>query len=334
MTWDSFRAAEHFTMRNARLLDRHRFAHLFQAGPPAAVRSALSAYRNLDGGYGNGLEPDLRGHSSQPAAVELALRHLDELGHLPQELGQGISRYLATVANPDSGLPQVLPGVHYTEAAPWHQRVTDFSSRLDTTAMITGLLHKHGITHPWRDHATAYCWKRIDSLGWTDPHEAIGICCFLQYVPDRHRADVTMHHLFPMIRAVIDLHPRSTGHIHTPWTWPPTPTTSPDRSSATTRSNATSSSSNASSDPTAAGTPTGDIGTPPQPSNAKACAPSNGYVSCATTAASNSNCPAHAAPSEPFRQKTAPAHPKVRKRTPAASSTARSTSDENRAPGT
>lgn len=216
VTWDSFRAAEHFTMRNARLLDRHRFAHLFQAGPPAAVRSALSAYRNLDGGYGNGLEPDLRGHSSQPAAVELALRHLDELGHLPQELGQGISRYLATVANPDSGLPQVLPGVHYTEAAPWHQRVTDFSSRLDTTAMITGLLHKHGITHPWRDHATAYCWKRIDSLGWTDPHEAIGICCFLQYVPDRHRADVTMHHLFPMIRAVIDIHPSATGHIHTP----------------------------------------------------------------------------------------------------------------------
>lgn len=216
VTWDSFRAAEHFIMRSARLLDRHRFAHLFQSGPPAAVRSALSAYRNLDGGYGNGLEPDLRGHSSQPAAVELALRHLDELGPLPQELGQGISRYLANVTNPDGGLPQVLPSVHYTEAAPWYQRVTDFDSRLDVTAMITGLFHKHTITNTWRDQATAYCWKRIDSLGWTDPHEAIGICCFLQHVPDRHRAEATLKHLVPMIRAAIDLHPRTTDHAHTP----------------------------------------------------------------------------------------------------------------------
>src|SRR5699024_10536554 len=143
VTWDSFRAAEHFTMRNARLLDRHRFVHLFQAGSPAAVRSALSAYRNLDGGYGNALDPDLRGHASQPAAVELALRHLDELGPLPQHLGQGISRYLAAAANPAAGLPQVLPDVHHAEAAPWYQRTTDFGSRLDITAMITGLLHKH-----------------------------------------------------------------------------------------------------------------------------------------------------------------------------------------------
>ncbi|GAA1071395.1 hypothetical protein GCM10009642_00680 [Nocardiopsis metallicus] len=216
VTWDSYLAADHFVMRSARLVDRHRFAYHFQAGPDQPVRAALAAHRNLDGGYGNALDPDLRGHASQPAAVEIALQYLDELGPIPEDIGQGVCRYLASISNDDGGLPPVLPNVRYTEAAPWYQKTDDFGSRLDITAMITGLLHKSNITHPWRDRATAYCWKHIDGLNWTDPHEAIGICAFLQYVPDRARAVSAMNHIAHMIRAVFDVHPRTTGHVHTP----------------------------------------------------------------------------------------------------------------------
>lgn len=216
MTWDSYRAADHFIMRSARLIDRHRFAFHFQAAPAQPVHTTLAAHRNIDGGYGNGLEPDLRGHGSQPVATELALRYLDELGAIPEDVGQGICRFLATAANADGGLPAVLPTVHHTEAAPWYRNTRDFSSRLDVTAMITGLLHKNNLAHPWRDMATAYCWKSIDALHWTNPHEAIGICTFLQYVPDRPRAVTTMNHLVTKIRPVIEVHPRATGHVHTP----------------------------------------------------------------------------------------------------------------------
>ena len=216
VTWDSYRAAEHFTMRSARLVDRHRFAYLFQSGPAEPVRATLSAYRNLDGGYGNGLDPDLRGHASQPVATEIALRYLDELGPISAQIGVGVCRYLATISNDDGGLPISLPSARYTESAPWYRHNDDFGSRLDITAMITGLLHKNNVTHPWRDLATAYCWKHIDTLKWTNPHEAIGLCCFLQHVPDRPRAIVAMNHLAHMIRAVIDVHPRATGHVHTP----------------------------------------------------------------------------------------------------------------------
>jgi hypothetical protein len=216
VTWDSYRAADHFMMRSARLIDRRRFAYHFQSGPAEPVQVALSAHRNLDGGYGNGLDPDLRGHSSQPAATEVALRYLDELGPMPTDLGNGICRYLASAANDDGGLPAVLRSVRYTEAAPWYRMTDDFRSQLDITAMITGLLHKNHITHPWRDNATAYCWKQIDTLNWTDPHEAIGICCFLQHVGDRDRALRAMNGISHMIRAVIDVHPRAKGHVHTP----------------------------------------------------------------------------------------------------------------------
>ncbi|MDE3720325.1 prenyltransferase [Nocardiopsis sp. N85] len=235
MTWESFLAAEHFIMRTARLLDRHRFAYHFQAGPAQPVRSALSAYRNIDGGYGNALDPDLRGHASQPLAVDTALRVLDELGPVPHDLGQGICRHLAAVAAPDGGLPPVTSAVRHTESAPWWRQRTDFGPDLALTASVTGRLHRHNITHPWRDRATAYCWKHIDALHWTEPHEAVGICAFLQHVPDRPRALHTINRLSTMIRAAVNVRPadgagvpgpRSAAprhHVHTPLDLAPDP---------------------------------------------------------------------------------------------------------------
>ena len=57
-------AAERFVLRDARLIDRHRFAHQFRGAPGAAVVTALRPYANPDGGFGNALEPDLRGRAA------------------------------------------------------------------------------------------------------------------------------------------------------------------------------------------------------------------------------------------------------------------------------
>src|SRR4029450_534973 len=48
------------------LPDRRGFEVLFDGGDAEAVLAALSGYRNADGGYGHGLEPDLRAPESQP----------------------------------------------------------------------------------------------------------------------------------------------------------------------------------------------------------------------------------------------------------------------------
>jgi hypothetical protein len=49
--------------------DRRCFELFFETGDAEAVLAALRAYRNTDGGYGHGLEPDLRAPESQPAAA-------------------------------------------------------------------------------------------------------------------------------------------------------------------------------------------------------------------------------------------------------------------------
>ena len=72
--------ATDFLWRTARLLERRRFAYLFLDGEQQAVLEALRPYQNPDGGFGNGLEPDVRGPVSQPVPTWTALCILDEAG--------------------------------------------------------------------------------------------------------------------------------------------------------------------------------------------------------------------------------------------------------------
>ncbi len=66
-------AASTFLTGHARLLDRHRYGFLVGRGDPQATLSALAAYRNADGGYGHGLEPDLRSPESHSAGQRCGL---------------------------------------------------------------------------------------------------------------------------------------------------------------------------------------------------------------------------------------------------------------------
>src|SRR6476660_9980996 len=98
---DLARAAD-FVWRNARLLDRHLFARRFRGASPEHVIHALRPYQNEDGGFGNALEPDLRGPESEPVPLEHALQTLDEVGDFDAEIVQRGCDWLSTVT-PEGG---------------------------------------------------------------------------------------------------------------------------------------------------------------------------------------------------------------------------------------
>lgn len=62
-------ASVSFVATHARVIERRRLHLLVDGGSPAGVLAALDAYRNPDGGYGWGLEPDQRSSTSQPVAA-------------------------------------------------------------------------------------------------------------------------------------------------------------------------------------------------------------------------------------------------------------------------
>ena len=83
-------------------------------------------------------------------------------------------------------LASVADGPH----APWWEPAD--ASSLNPTAGIAGLLHKHGVDHPWLEPATAFCWDALEAGAQTlGGDDAISVLEFLEHVPDRVRAEAS-----------------------------------------------------------------------------------------------------------------------------------------------
>lgn len=195
-------AAKRFIYDDARLLERHRLAVLFEGAPGRRVLDALRPYRNDDGGWGHALEPDLRGPDSQVSSALTALEVLAELGTAADPavapLAGETADWLAPVALPDGRVPHVLPsGVGYP-AAPWMAEPSD--SGLLTYA-IAGHLWELGVNHPFLDAATAWCWGQIEGAEALAGGYTVEFAVhFLDAVPEPDRAAAAIERVRPLLR--------------------------------------------------------------------------------------------------------------------------------------
>jgi hypothetical protein len=188
-------AAAQFVAAHGRLLERRRFGYLFgdDGTDAATVLAALAAYRNPDGGIGL-LEPDLRAPSSQPTAVLYALEVLKELGPqtVPgtQDLATGALDWLQTIANPDGGVPFVLPTATGWPHSPWMVPQPGDPSALLTTAGLAAAALRLGLDHPWLTKAIDYVWAAVPTVQLTDPYTFRYTIAFLDAMHDRDPARV------------------------------------------------------------------------------------------------------------------------------------------------
>lgn len=73
---ENFERARDFVQKQARPVDQTLFAYTFEEGEPEAVWDALRAFANEDGGFGHGMEPDLRLPASSMLGTITALPYL------------------------------------------------------------------------------------------------------------------------------------------------------------------------------------------------------------------------------------------------------------------
>jgi hypothetical protein len=225
-----FDAAADFLLARGRVLDRRVFQRLFHGGPAEPVRDAVAAYRNADGGFGHGLEPDCRAAASQPAAVEMALRLLGLAGAWDERLVRGAVDWLVTVAPAEGGAAFVEPTVAEGPHAPWWVPEDGHPASLIQTGQLTALLYARGFAHPWLGRATEVMWSRIGALpGPAGPgpgaYEMFGVLAFLEHVPDRARAEDAFERVGPLLLAenLIALDPHAEGEAHGPLAFAPLP---------------------------------------------------------------------------------------------------------------
>jgi hypothetical protein len=214
-----------FVEASARLIDRHRFDHQFRDGDPGRVRAALLPYRNADGGFGNALEPDLRGLDSQPEPTRLALEILvAELGMSDDPAVGDACDWLVTASTAEGGVPFVLPTARGHSHAPWWEPPGDASPNLTPTAGLVAILVGHGVEHAWVGPAEAWCWEAIESLEASGPYELRSVIPFLDHAADRPRAERALERIAPFVAEHVTLDPADTGaERHRPLDFAPSP---------------------------------------------------------------------------------------------------------------
>jgi hypothetical protein len=182
-------AARDFVLRQGRLLEQRRFASEFGAEPPDGVVDALVAFRNADGGFGHGLEPDKRAPHSQPLDVQFAFEALLACGASAPALVHAAADFLAGVSQPDGMVPLVLPGVDDFPHAP-HVSAASFPPGMNPTAYLAGLLHALGVEHEWRGRATRACLAELERDGVpAEGHAIHAALVLLEHGVDRGSAE-------------------------------------------------------------------------------------------------------------------------------------------------
>lgn len=160
-------AAKSFLAAHGRVLDRHRLQALLGEGVPEAVLAAVNAYRNPDGGYGWGLEPDLRSATSQPVGAMHAMEVFAEAAPVTTVRAVELCDWLHEHTLPDGGLPFALPIPDPAGTSPIWTGGDPASSSLLMTSQNAA--HAHRLAphqpevgqHRWLDTATNYCLDAI-----------------------------------------------------------------------------------------------------------------------------------------------------------------------------
>jgi hypothetical protein len=207
-------AAEAFMAAHARVLDRRRFRLLTGQADPGTVLAALDAYRNPDGGYGWGLEPDLRSPESQPGGALHAFEVLEDIAPATASQAVALCDWLASVSLPDGGLPFALPVTNAAGSAPFWAQADPTVSSLQITAVVTATAHRvaahdPGVAaHPWLARATRFCLAAIQAIRDTPP--AIELAFAIQLLD-------AVHDTHPQAAALLDHlreHIPTSGLVH------------------------------------------------------------------------------------------------------------------------
>lgn len=138
--------ATFLTGQQVRPLERQLYLYHFGGGSVANVLVELARFQNADGGFGHGLEPDLRLAGSSVIATTIAFQHLREI-HAPIDhpvLVNGC-RYLCDTYDVDGvNWPIIPPDVDESPHAPWWVYGGDLSRSLSNPrAEILGYLYEY-----------------------------------------------------------------------------------------------------------------------------------------------------------------------------------------------
>ena len=195
---ENFLKARDFILTNARMIERRLFQFHFENDGPEGVFHAVYAYRNSDGGFGHGMEPDTASPESQPLFSIMALETLDEVGYLNAELIQkDFMPYFESVTTDKGGIPWMLKPTSDYPCADHFKTVKEWAA-LSTTVSLLGILEKYNIQTHWMQKAEEFVWQEIERI--QEKHVFCHLCAprrlqFLEHTKSRDKAEDALNNL-------------------------------------------------------------------------------------------------------------------------------------------
>ncbi len=181
----AFQRAMAFVEEQGRDLDRALLAYHFAEGPAEEALSALAAYQNDDGGFGHGLEPDLRTPASSVIATTVAFQNFRSL-HVPAEhpIVRNALTYLFEAYDESRQVwPIIPPEVENAPHAPWWDYASSEASfggfLVNPRVEIVGYLHDYSDAVPAEllETVTRAVFAHLEGL--PDEVEMHDIICFV-----------------------------------------------------------------------------------------------------------------------------------------------------------
>jgi len=108
-----------FIFSNGRLLERNLFSYFFESGNKDGVIKALIGYQNSDGGFGNGIEPDILCPDSTAIGAETALYILDLLGIINSDIVSNIAKWVVNSQNSEGYIDHPPGNLEEYPYQPW-----------------------------------------------------------------------------------------------------------------------------------------------------------------------------------------------------------------------
>jgi hypothetical protein len=155
LTTGSRERAEAFLLRAARPLEQARLRYDLGLADADDVLRELAAFGNPDGGYGHGLEPDLRLADSSAICTSVALQVMAEITPpADHPLVLAAMAYLVRTHDAAAGVwQQVPPNVGDAPHAPWWEHNPDPGRQMaNPQAELVGAAYRFVyVPAPWRD---------------------------------------------------------------------------------------------------------------------------------------------------------------------------------------
>jgi hypothetical protein len=195
---NDFLKARDFILTNARMIERRLYQFHFENDSPEGVFHAVYAYRNADGGFGHGMEPDTASPESQPLFSIMALETLDEIGYLTEEIIlNDFMPYFESITTEKGGIPWMFRPKSTYPCEEHFKTVKEWAA-LSTTAPLLGILEKYKIDIPWMKKAEQFVWSEFERI--KEKHVFCYLCVprwltFLKYTKNRDEAQKTMENL-------------------------------------------------------------------------------------------------------------------------------------------